>query len=203
MSKPFILPPAGRVISLRPKLPPPPPIDFEDQPFDRVRRALLACGVAHTEMNCLDLTMRILTHVGVWGEVRTTGSRESLKDLKGARKGHRLMIDYRRSQGLPCEELEISLAEIENELKRLTVLGAQTTWDKPGRGKNSLGGTRRRALADISEYLRTHFRALSPKERAKAIQSLCGVLRLFPFDRTPPTETLRELDRKQVNSPQH
>ncbi len=196
MAKPFILPPAGRVISLRPKLPPGPPVDFGGQPFDRVRRALLECGVAHTEGLCLDLTMRILTHVGVWGEVRTTGSREKISYLKRARKGHRLMIEYRESQGLPCEELEISLAEIENELKRLTASGAQTTWDKPGRGKNSLGGTRRRALADISEYLRTHFRALSPKERAKAIQTLCGVLRLFPFDEIPTDQALRDLEKK-------
>ncbi len=181
---------------MRPKLPPGPPVDFGGQPFDRVRRALLECGVAHTEGLCLDLTMRILTHVGVWGEVRTTGSREKISYLKRARKGHRLMIEYRESQGLPCEELEISLAEIENELKRLTASGAQTTWDKPGRGKNSLGGTRRRALADISEYLRTHFRALSPKERAKAIQTLCGVLRLFPFDEIPTDQALRDLEKK-------
>lgn len=196
MPKPIILPPAGMDISLRPKLPPGAPVDFGGQPFDRVRRTLIACGVTHTEQQALDLTMRILTHAGVWGEVRTTGSRERLRDLKRACIGIRIAIDRKKSQGLPCEEFEASLVEIENELKRLTASGAQTTWDKPGRGENSLGGTRRRALADISEYLRTHFRALSPKERAKAIQTLCGVLRLFPFDEIPTDQALRDLEKK-------
>ncbi len=204
MPKPFVLPPPGMDIALRPKLPPGAPVDFGGQPFDRVRRALIACGVTHTDQQCLALAIRILSHAGVCGDVRATGSKDSLTALREKRRAFHLVVNHQKSKGLPCEGLETSLAEIENELKRLTALGAQTTWAKPGRGKNYLGGTRRRALGDILRYLRIHFPSLSSKERAQTLLSLCGVLRLFPFDEIPTTETLREIDRKHRDPlPQH
>lgn len=197
-------PPVGspsKVISLKP--PGTPSCDPEAESLERfasapgkIVNALSRHGISHTIWGAQELLMRIGAEIEAAVDARHLGSKMNCERLLNLIEAYHMVIAHQGQIGNPTLPLDHTLENLEALAFRIRKTRAVDSREKPGRGKNALGGVRRRAIMGVLAHLRSNFTRLSSRDRQGVLTAIVEAVGEFPFDKLPSAAALKELDKK-------
>lgn len=193
--RPFILgnqATPGKVIRLRPPVPPTPvPQEFIG-PAERIRRRLVVLGVQSSPETRDRFCMAVEEVASAAWDIESWGTPDRVRRVKSLAAAYREVIEHREGH-LPVDDLRLTFSRITAHIEQLR--------DAPSIRKKSkrstLGAVRRRAIAGLLDQLHAFFPRLTKTECRRVAAGIIEAVGEFPFDLSPSGDTLKEIQKRK------